>query len=55
LGVNPKTLRKWAKQGKVPCFVNPANKYRFYVKVEVLKSLRLFGVKAPPSVDIDGQ
>lgn len=41
LGVDPKTLRKWAKDGAVPSYVNPANRYRYFVKEEVLSALRL--------------
>lgn len=41
LGVDPKTLRKWAMDGAVPSYVNPANRYRYYVKEEVQRALRL--------------
>lgn len=40
LGIDPKTLRKWAKRGFVPSFINRINGYRYYFKIEVLKALR---------------
>jgi excisionase family DNA binding protein len=30
LGVSQNTLRTWAKQGKIPVRVNPANGYRLF-------------------------
>ena len=41
LGVDPKTLRRWAKRGKVPCYRNAANNYRYYVKSDVVNALGL--------------
>ena len=41
LGVDPKTLRKWAKNGIVPSYVNPANNYRLYRKSAVIQALKL--------------
>lgn len=43
LGIDPRTLRSWAKAKLVPSYVNPANNYRHYVRAEVVKSLRLSG------------
>ena len=40
LGVDPKTLRKWARRGYVPSYINGENNYRYYFKVEVLKALK---------------
>ena len=40
LGINPKTLRKWARKGYVPSYINRFNGYRYYFKVEVLKALK---------------
>lgn len=39
LGINPKTLKKWAREGKVPYYRNPANRYWYFNKKEVLKAL----------------
>ncbi len=41
LGVDPKTLRKWAKEGLVPSYVNPANGYRYYDEKSVIRALKL--------------
>ena len=41
LGIDPKTLRKWAKAGLIPSYVNPANNYRYYDKREVIRALHL--------------
>jgi len=30
LGVSPNTLRKWADEGKIETYVNPANQYRLF-------------------------
>jgi DNA-binding transcriptional MerR regulator len=39
LGINPKTLKKWAKQRKVPYYRNPANGYWYFNKKDVLGAL----------------
>ena len=39
LGINPKTLKKWARKGKVPSYRNPANNYWYFNKKEVLQAL----------------
>ncbi len=39
-GIDPKTLRKWARRGVVPSYINRANGYRYYFKHEVLKALK---------------
>jgi excisionase family DNA binding protein len=39
LGVNPETLRRWDRKGKVTAKRHPINNYRLYSKVQVL-SLR---------------
>ncbi|MCK4462643.1 MAG: MerR family DNA-binding transcriptional regulator [candidate division Zixibacteria bacterium] len=40
LGIDPKTLRKWARRDVVPSHVNRFNGYRYYFKNEVLKALK---------------
>jgi DNA-binding transcriptional MerR regulator len=40
LGVDPKTLRKWAGRGLVPSHVNRLNGYRYYFKADVIKALK---------------
>lgn len=40
LGIDPKTLRKWAKRGIVPSYINRLNNYRYYFKNEVFRVLR---------------
>lgn len=40
IGVDPKTLRKWARQGKVPSYINPVNGYRYYFITETIKALK---------------
>ena len=35
LGVSQNTLRTWAKQGKIPVRVNPANGYRLFRQSEL--------------------
>lgn len=44
LGVDPRTLRSWAKAEFVPSYVNPANNYRYYSQSEVIKALGLRGL-----------
>ena len=41
LGIDPKTLRKWAKSGIVPSYINRLNKYRYYFKNEVIRALKV--------------
>lgn len=45
IGVDPKTLRKWAKNKIVPSYTNPANGYRYYVWHQVMIALELRGVR----------
>ena len=40
LGIDPKTLRKWARRGLVPSYRNKLNGYMYYFKQEVLQALR---------------
>lgn len=40
LGIDPKTLRKWAKRGLVPSYINRLNGYRYYVRSEVIAALK---------------
>lgn len=40
LGIDPKTLRKWARKGIVPSYINPLNGYRYYFKAETIKALK---------------
>lgn len=42
LGIDPKTLRSWARKGAVHSYINPANGYRYYFKHEVLKDLKAY-------------
>lgn len=35
LGVSQNTLRAWAKQGKIPVHVNPANGYRLFKRQDL--------------------
>ena len=46
LGVDPRTLRSWAKKGFIPSHVNPANKYRYFDYREVINALRVAGFAA---------
>ena len=39
LGVSQNTLRTWAKQGKLPVRVNPANGYRLFRRKDLQKFL----------------
>jgi excisionase family DNA binding protein len=39
LGVSQNTLRAWAKQGKIPVRVNPANSYRLFRQKDLQKFL----------------
>ena len=40
LGVAQNTLRKWAKQGKIPMSRNPANGYRLFKRSDLEKFLQ---------------
>lgn len=51
LGIDPKTLRKWAKKGIVPSYINPANGYRHYVWHQVMLALELRGVRFTAVLD----
>lgn len=42
LGVDPKTLKKWARRGLVPSYINRLNGYRYYFKHEVLRALKQY-------------
>jgi len=40
LGVAQNTLRKWARQGKIPMHRNPANGYRLFLRKDLERFLR---------------
>ena len=40
LGVAQNTIRKWARQGKIPMRRNPANGYRLFKRKDLEKFLR---------------
>lgn len=40
LGIDPKTLRKWARRGFVRSYINRVNGYRYYFKAEVIEDLK---------------
>ena len=40
LGVAQNTIRKWAKQGKIPMRRNPANGYRLFKRSDLEKFLK---------------
>ena len=54
LGVDPKTLRKWAKKGLVPSHVNRLNNYRYYFRNEVYRALKDVPTNGPLTVDQSG-
>jgi excisionase family DNA binding protein len=39
LGVSQNTLRAWAKEGKIPVRVNPANGYRLFDREDLVNFL----------------
>ena len=51
LGIDPKTLRKWAHKGLVPSYINRLNGYRYFFRHEVLKALKAVDGKAKKSID----
>ncbi len=51
LGINPKTLRKWAKQGIVPSFIHPGSGYRYYFKSEVIKIFKRMTAESKKRID----
>jgi hypothetical protein len=40
LGIDPKTLRKWARKGMVRSYINRLNGYRYYFHAEVMADLK---------------
>jgi DNA-binding transcriptional MerR regulator len=40
LGIDPKTLRKWARRGYVRSYINRVNGYRYYFKAEVIEDIK---------------
>ncbi len=44
LGVDPKTLRKWARDKQIPSYRNPVNEWYYYNENEVRKALQLYGL-----------
>jgi DNA-binding transcriptional MerR regulator len=40
LGIDPKTLRKWARRGLVPSHINRVNGYRYYFRNDVIRALK---------------
>ncbi len=55
LGIDPKTLRKWAKRGFVRSYINRVNGYRYYFKAEVFADLRATPGAKKTSVDRPGR
>ena len=54
LGKDPRTIRVWAKRGIIPSFVNPANGYRHFDKIEVINALGL-NKRTQGAIDVTGQ
>ena len=40
LGIDPKTLRKWARKGIVRSYINRVNGYRYFFQAEVMADLK---------------
>ena len=51
LGIDPKTLRKWAKRGLVPSYINRLNGYRYYFRSEVIRALKQEPGKSTRGID----
>jgi len=51
LGVDRKTLTKWAKKGIIPSYVNPANGYRYFDRTKTLRALKLQGLDFSGPID----
>ena len=49
LGVSQNTLRAWAKEGKIPVRVNPANGYRLFLQSDLEEFLG--NVSKPVNLD----
>ena len=49
LGVAQNTLRKWAAEGKIPVYRNPANGYRLFRRADLDDFLRKTAQPAKPS------
>ncbi len=47
LGVSQNTLRAWAKQGKIPVQINPANNYRLFRQQDLQSFLDSVGKPVP--------
>ncbi len=47
LGVSQNTLRTWAKQGKIPVQINPANNYRLFRQQDLQSFLDSVGEPVP--------
>ena len=46
LGIDPKTLRKWARKGLIRSYINRLNGYRYFFHAEVIADLKkISGVK----------
>ncbi len=54
LGKDRRTIRTWAKRGKIPSFVNPANGYRHFDKIEVINALG-FNKRTQGAIDVTDQ
>ena len=49
LGVAQNTIRKWAEQGKIPMYRNPANGYRLFKRADLEEFLRKTAQPVKPS------
>ena len=55
LGIDPKTLRSWARKGVVHSYINLANGYRYYFQHEVLKDLKAHPGTSKKRIDLRRQ
>lgn len=52
LGIDRKTLRKWARIGAVPSFVNPVNGYLMFLKNDVMAEYRRLQSGGQSQIDL---
>jgi len=53
LGVDRRTLLSWVKVGIVPCYLNPANNWHYFVESEVYRSLGLLRKTLSETIDVN--
>ncbi len=53
LGITPNTLRNWERQGKISTYRNPYNKYRLYLRQDLIDLLNYISLTKSECIELN--